>query len=205
MKKDVVFDKYKKIFNENGYRLYMVGGTSRDFILDRKIKDYDFVTDAKPEQIKKFLSNANYSFKKYGCVKIKDEKNNIDITTLRIENNYVDARHPKEIRFTSSIRIDSMRRDFTMNAIYIDENYKVFDYYNGIYDINNKVIRMIGDEEKRIKEDPLRILRAFRFSILYDFKIANDLKTSIVDNINEIKKLNPQKIKEELNKIIKNM
>lgn len=199
---DEVFEYFKKIFNENGFRLYMVGSASRDFLLDRTISDYDFTTDATPSDMKLFLKDGNYVFEKYGCVKTKYNKINIDITTHRKEEKYNDFRHPGEVVFTKDLKEDSKRRDFTINAIYIDEKYNIIDFYNGLDDLNNKILKTIGDPEIRFKEDPLRILRAYRFSIIYNFEIEELTKKAILNNINLLKNLNKNKIKEELNKII---
>ena len=201
--KNLIFEHFKSIFNDNGYRFFMIGGTSRDYLLNIEILDYDFVTDATPEEIKQFLPNANYIFSKYGCVKVKYNSYNVDITTLREEKDYQDSRHPNEVLFTKSIEIDSRRRDFTINAIYIDENYEVHDFYGGVKDLKNRVLRMIGDADSRLKEDPLRILRAFRFATIYDLTIENELNSSIVKNKNLLKNLNKDKINEELNKLLK--
>lgn len=204
MKKvDEVFEFYKKLFNENNFNLYMIGSASRDYLLNKEIKDYDLVTNATPDDMKKFIHDGNYIFEKYGCVKTKYNNKNIDITTLRKEQNYNDYRHPGVIIFTNSLKEDSKRRDFTINALYIDENYNVIDFYNGLNDLKNKMLRIIGDPEVRIKEDPLRILRAYRFSIIYDLEIDKSTKDALINNVNLIKNLNKDKIKEELNKIIK--
>lgn len=183
----------------------MIGGTSRDFLLGKEILDYDFTTDATPTEMKNFILNGSFVFEKYGCVKVKHEGFNIDITTLRKENNYSDSRHPNEIIFTTSIEEDSKRRDFTLNAIYIDENYQIFDFHNGLSDLNSKILRMIGDPDTRLKEDPLRILRAFRFATIYNFSIEKSLNDSIIRNKPLLNNLNKDKINEELNKLLKSM
>ena len=200
-----IYEHFKKIFNENGFRLFMIGGTSRDYLLNKEILDYDFVTNATPDQMKAFIENGNFVFAKFGCVKTKYDSFNIDITTLREESKYVDSRHPNEILFTNSIEIDSKRRDFTINASYIDENYELFDFYRGVQDLNNKVLRMIGDPDKRLNEDPLRILRAYRFATLYSLNIDKELNASIIKNKNLLSKLRKEKINEELNKLLKNV
>lgn len=201
--KNTIFEHFKSLFNENGFRLYMVGGTSRDYLLNIEILDYDFVTDATPSDVKKFLIDANFVFEKYGCVKTKYNGFSIDITTLREEKNYEDSRHPNEIIFTKDIKIDSLRRDFTINAIYIDENYELHDFHHGVKDLNDKVLKMIGDPDKRLTEDPLRILRAYRFATLYNLSIDKELSKSIIKNKSLLSKLNKDKINEELNKLLK--
>ena len=196
-----VFDSVALIFNRHGYRLYMVGGATRDYLLDRPILDYDFVSDATPEEMKTFLPDADYTFSKFGTVRIKVNRVKVDITTLRIEDEYVDYRHPSKVVFTKDIKKDYVRRDFTINAIYMDEEYNIIDYCGGLNDLNNKLIRFIGDPDKRIKEDPLRILRAERFEKKLGFKIEDETFKAIERNRHLIEELNPQKVEAELKKM----
>ena len=196
-----VFDSVALIFNRHGYRLYMVGGATRDYLLDRPILDYDFVTDATPEEMKAFLPDADYTFSKFGTVRIKVNHVKVDITTLRIEDEYIDFRHPSKIVFTKDIKKDYVRRDFTINAIYMDEEYNIIDYCGGLNDLNNKLIRFIGDPDKRIKEVPLRILRAERFEKKLGFKIEDETFKAIERNRHLIEELNPQKVQAELKKM----
>lgn len=198
-----VFDTLKKIFNAHGYRLYVIGGTSRDYLLKRELTDYDFVTDATPSEMKEFLPDANYRFEKYGSVRVKVNNIKVDLTTLRKENSYLDSRHPKDIVFIKNLEEDYVRRDFTINAIYIDENYKIIDFCGGISDLENKIIRFIGDPKTRIKEDPLRIYRAERFAQVLGFTLDPKTKKAMEECYDEVKKLNPEKIKEEMRKGLK--
>ena len=202
MKKEI-FIKLAKLFNENGFRLYMIGGTTRDFLLDKEVLDYDFVSDATPDDMKKFLLDANYHFEKFGTVRTKVDGVHIDITTLRKEGEYNDRRHPSKIEYVSDIKEDYIRRDFTINAIYMDENFNVIDPSNGMSDLKNKVIRFIGDPEKRIKEDPLRILRAERFEAKLNFVIEPHSLAAIKKYRYLLDEINPEKIKEELRKFDK--
>lgn len=198
-----VFDELKKIFNAHGYHLYVIGGTSRDYLLKRELTDYDFVTDATPSEMKKFLPNANYRFEQYGSVRVKINNVKVDLTTLRKEKSYLDSRHPKEIEFVKNLEEDYVRRDFTINAIYIDENYKIVDFCGGINDLENKIIRFIGDPKERIKEDPLRIFRAKRFAQILGFEIEENTAKAMEECYEETKKLNEDKIKEEMRKGLK--
>ena len=198
-----VFDTLKKIFNAHGYRLYVIGGTSRDYLLKRELTDYDFVTDATPSEMKEFLPDANYRFEKYGSVRVKVNNIKVDLTTLRKENSYLDSRHPKDIVFIKNLEEDYVRRDFTINAIYIDENYKIIDFCGGISDLENKIIRFIGDPKTRIKEDPLRIYRAERFAQVLGFTLHPKTKKAMEECHDEVEKLNPEKIKEEMRKGLK--
>lgn len=196
-----VFDKVALIFNQHGYRLYMVGGATRDFLLERPILDYDFVTDATPDEMKSFLKDADYTFARFGTVRLKVNHVKVDITTLRVESEYTDYRHPSKVTFTRSIKEDYVRRDFTINAIYMDEEYNIIDYCGGLLDLNNKLIRFIGDPDKRIKEDPLRIIRAERFEKKLGFKIEDETFKAIERNRHLIDELNPLKVESELNKM----
>ena len=179
----------------------MVGGATRDYLLDRPILDYDFVTDATPDEMKTFLLDADFTFAKFGTVRIKVNRVKVDITTLRIEDEYVDYRHPSKVVFTKDIKKDYVRRDFTINAIYMDEEYNIIDYCGGLNDLNNKLIRFIGDPDKRIKEDPLRIIRAERFEKKLGFKIEDETFKAIERNRHLIEELNPQKVQAELKKM----
>ena len=153
--------------------------------------------DATPEEIKTFLPGADFTFAKFGSVRVKVDGVKVDVTTLRVEEDYEDFRHPGKIKFVKSVEEDYVRRDFTINAIYMDGDFKVIDPSNGLEDLNNKLIRFIGDPEKRIKEDPLRILRAKRFANKLGFKIEEDSQKAIEKLNYLLDKLNPEKIKEE--------
>lgn len=198
-----IFLSLAKLFNKNGYRLYMIGGTTRDFLLGKEVLDYDFVTDATPEEIKAILPDANYHFAKFGTIRTKVEGVHVDITTLRKEGKYVDFRHPKEISFTKDINEDYVRRDFTINAIYMDEDFKIIDPSNGVKDLKDGIIRFIGDPETRIKEDPLRILRAERFETKLNFKIEDSSYAAMKKYRYLLDKINPDKINEEMRKFSK--
>ena len=194
---DKLFLFLDKKFRENGFVIFEVGGSVRDSLLGLGTTDFDFATDATPEEIMKFLPDANDTFARYGCIKYKGEFGRAEITTFRVEEDYDDFRHPKQVRFVKSLEEDYKRRDFTINAIYKDINGKIYDPANGVFDINNKIIRFIGDPETRIKEDPLRILRAKRFANKLGFKI-DDLTNEAIEKYSYLlDKLNPDKIKEE--------
>lgn len=203
MKKEI-FAKLSKLFNDNGYRLFMIGGTTRDYLLGLEVYDYDFTSDATPEEMKKFLTNANFTFAKFGSVRLKIDDIHVDITTLREEGEYLDYRHPSYIKYVKDIKEDYVRRDFTINAIYIDENMKVIDPSGlGIKDLENKLIRFIGNPQKRIEEDPLRIIRAERFAKKLNFKLEPETLKAIENCKHLLSELNPDKIKEEMKKMDK--
>ena len=196
MKKDLFIFLNNK-FNENGFSIFEVGGSVRDSLLGLEVFDFDFATNATPEEMMKFLPNVNDTFAKFGCIKYKGEYGRAEITTFRVENDYDDYRHPKTIKFVKSLDEDYKRRDFTINAIYKDIKGNIFDPSGGVNDLNNKLIRFIGDPEKRIKEDPLRILRAKRFAKKLNFKIEEKTQKAIDEFSYLLDKLNPDKILEE--------
>lgn len=203
MKKNLFF-KLCKIFNDNGYRLFMIGGTTRDYLLDIDLDDYDFVSDATPDEMKTFLPDANYTFSRFGTVKLKVDNTNVDVTTLREEGEYLDHRHPSYIKYVKDINLDYHRRDFTINAIYIDEELNVIDPTNrGVDDLEKKLIRFIGDPKKRIEEDPLRIIRAERFAKKLNFEIEPKSKKAIEECRHLLSQINPLKIEEEMRKMNK--
>ena len=191
----------ESLFNKRGFSLFFVGGSVRDFLLYKEFFDVDLVTNATPKDMKEFLTDADFTFEKFGFVKVKFEGESFDVTTLRIEEGYEDFRHPKTIRFTTKLEEDVLRRDFTINGLYMDTNLKVYDFVNGVNDLNNKVIKMIGDPLKRIKEDPLRIIRAIRFSLTYNFDIDSELKSAILQSVSLLESLNIEKIKQDIKKI----
>ena len=201
----IEFQNLHELFVKNGFVLYMVGGTVRDYLLGLPLDDMDVVTDAKPEDIKKFLPGASFVFARFGSVSYKTEKKvKFDITTLREEVGYEDGRHPDNIKFVKDLSIDVKRRDFTVNALYMDSNLKVIDYVDGQKDLDNRTLRMVGNPDIRIKEDPLRIIRALRFSLDYNLKIDGELDLAIKNNIDLLNKLNIEKIKQDIKKIKSN-
>ena len=172
----------------------MIGGTSRDYLLGLPVLDFDFVTDATPEEEKAFLPNASYSFARFGSVRLNANPNHIDITTFREEEGYDDHRHPRTIRFIKDMKADSVRRDFTINAIYIDSQGNAFDFHDGLQDLEKGLIRFIGDPYIRIKEDPLRILRAERFAKRLGFRIEEESQRAINELRGELVFLSPDKV-----------
>ena len=192
-----LFEFLDKIFKENGFSIFEVGGSVRDELLGLEVYDFDFATDATPEEVMKFLPDSNDTFAKYGCIKYKGEYGRAEITTFRVEEKYDDFRHPTKISFVKSLNEDYLRRDFTINAIYKDASGKIYDPANGVEDIKNKLIRFIGNPEKRIQEDPLRILRAKRFATKLGFEIELETQKAMEKLSYLLEKLNPDKIKEE--------
>lgn len=195
----------KKIYNilnkieKNGYEAYVIGGYVRDYILGINSYDVDITTNATPKDLNKiFKTNKNTDT--YGFYKINNSPYNFDITTYRIELEY-NNRHPK-IEYSNNLLDDLKRRDFTINCILMNKEGEIIDPLNGIEDIRNKKIKIVGNAKNKFIDDPLRILRALRFSIILNFKLDKE----IIKNINKYKKLiktlSLNRIKQEIDKIL---
>lgn len=183
---------------DNGFEVYLVGGYVRDYCLDITSTDYDLATNAKPSDLMKIFNNLKLS--EYGSVVLKYNSFNFEITTFRIEYSYQKNRFPK-FKYANSINQDILRRDFTMNALYMDINENIIDILDGRKDIDNKLIKMVGDPYKKIEEDALRILRAIRFATYYNFKLEKNLINAIKDLNYLVDNLSSFRIKSELDKI----
>lgn len=195
-----IYRNLAALFDSKGFLLYLVGGTVRDYLLGKELTDMDLVTDATPSEMKEFLSNADYTFEKYGSVRLKIDDIKFDITTLRKEEGYSDFRHPSMICFTKSLKEDVFRRDITINAMYMDKDLNIIDFVGGQKDISNKIIRMIGKPLKRINEDPLRIIRIYRFKLETGFEIERELNDVLELNFSKAKLINKDKINQEIRK-----
>jgi len=195
-----IFVDLAKLFEMNGFHLFLVGGTVRDYLIGKPLNDMDAATDATVDDIVKFLPDINQTFKKFGYSKIKFEDINFDVTTFRKESNYVDKRHPNDVVFTKDIEEDVKRRDFTINALYMDSSLKVVDMVDGVAAIKNKIIKFIGDPSIRINEDPLRIIRGLRFMVDLAFVIEQETFNAMKLNADLLSNLNPLKVKEEISK-----
>ena len=194
------FLSLSKIFADNGYKLFLVGGSVRDYLLEKVEFDLDVVTDATPLEMSQFLSkeNCDYTFDKFGAVRYFGFNRRFDITTLRKEEDYIDYRRPNKITFVKDIKIDAIRRDFTINAMYMDASLTIFDFYNGQQDLKNHLLKMVGNPFIRLKEDPLRIIRGLRFASDFDLNIDIDLSNAIIENKKLLTLINPLKIKEDI-------
>ena len=181
-----------------------VGGCVRKYLLNEKIDDIDIATILTVDQIKEKFKDTNLKVidtgVKHGSVTVVSENYKVELTTLR-KDIKTDGRHA-EVEFTNDWKQDSERRDFTINAIYLDINGKLFDPQMGIIDLKNKNIKFIGDPQKRIEEDYLRIIRFIRFKIMYDIEVEPTTSDVIKQNLNGIKKISKERILIELLKIL---
>lgn len=199
-----VFSAVKELetlFNKKGFSLFFVGGTVRDCLLKQDICDVDLVTQASPIEMKDIIVDGDFTYEKFGYVRAKFNGFVFDITTLRVEDEYSDFRHPRKIVFTNKLEEDCRRRDFTINGLYMDTSFNIYDYVGGVEDLNNRILKMIGDPNKRLKEDPLRIIRALRFSLSYKLTISDELKEAIISCKDMLESLNIDKIKQDIKKI----
>ncbi len=198
-----VLEIYKKL-RTAGFQGFFVGGCVRDFLMNRTITDWDLTTDATPEEIQKIFPTSFYD-NRFGTVGIplKDEYP-LEITTFRTESGYVNARHPEKVEWGKSIEEDLSRRDFTMNAIAatIELKTEYVDPYNGLKDIEKKLIRTVGLPDERFGEDALRLLRAVRFATQLDFNMEEETWKSILKNAELITKISGERIRDELLKIL---
>lgn len=159
-------------FTEAGFSIYIVGGAVRDHLLGRKTNDYDFATDAKPDEVKKMFRFVIPTGIKHGTVTVLFKGSSFEVTTFRIDGTYEDNRHPKAVFFVRSLEEDLRRRDFTINALAVDATSgRISDFHHGMEDLESGLIRAIGDPVKRFEEDSLRILRACRFAAQLEFTI----------------------------------
>ena len=189
--------------SKKGYEAYIVGGAIRDLIMGRTPHDYDIATNARPEQIKSTFPFTIDTGLKHGTVTVMDNHASFEVTTFRTDGEYTDSRHPENVEFISDVKGDMLRRDFTINALAYNESEGIIDCVGGIEDIKNKIIRCVGEPEVRFKEDALRMLRAIRFSVVLGFEIEERTKTAIKKYSVLIKKVSAERIREELEKILR--
>ncbi|MBU1032158.1 CCA tRNA nucleotidyltransferase [Patescibacteria group bacterium] len=194
----IILDKFQK----TGFQIYIVGGAVRDIIMGKPVSDWDFTTDAKPDEILKLFPEGYYD-NKFGTVGISIGPQNIlEITTMRKEGIYKDSRHPVEVSWTDKIEEDLARRDFTINAIALNTSGDFIDPYNGKSDIEQKIIRCVGNPDLRFKEDALRLMRAIRIATELEFTIEEKTLQSIKEDVGNLQQIAHERIRDELFKIL---
>ncbi len=198
---DKIILKILKKLEKNGYSAFIVGGYVRDKLLGKDSSDVDICTNALPKNVIEIFNLDRSTKDEYGSVNIKTKKYNIDITTFRIESDYKNHT-PKSVNYVNDLKTDLKRRDFTINSLVINSNEEIIDYYNGLKDLGNKKIKCIGSTKIRLSEDPLRMLRAIRFSIIYDFEIDDEIIRFIESNKVLIEDISYFRKKGELDKIL---
>jgi tRNA nucleotidyltransferase/poly(A) polymerase len=190
-------------FDKAGYEIYIVGGAVRDILMGRLVNDWDFTTNATPEEILKIIPEGFYD-NQFGTVGLTAEefKKPFEITTYRTEQGYSDARHPDKISWGKTLNEDLSRRDFTINALALDMDLKTIDLFEGQEDIKNKLIRAVGDANERFSEDALRMMRAVRIASELGFTIEENTFEAIRKNAALINKIAKERVKDELFKLL---
>ncbi|EOB8099137.1 CCA tRNA nucleotidyltransferase [Staphylococcus aureus] len=188
---------------DNGFEAYYVGGSVRDYVMGRNIHDIDITTSATPDEIESIFSHTIPVGKEHGTINVVFNDENYEVTTFRAEEDYVDHRRPSGVTFVRDLYEDLQRRDFTMNAIAMDTAYKLYDYFDGQQDINNRIIRTVGIAEERFQEDALRMIRCLRFQSQLSFDIAMETFEAMRTQMADIKFLSIERIVIELTKLMR--
>ncbi len=187
---------------EQGYDAYVVGGCVRDSLLHRFPADWDITTSAKPEEVKKIFKRTVDTGLQHGTVTVLLGKEAFEVTTYRIDGEYEDSRHPKEVIFTGNLEEDLKRRDFTINAMAYNDRAGLVDIFGGQEDLENHVVRCVGEPEERFTEDALRILRAVRFSAQLGFSIEEGTRKAARTLAHTLEHISAERIQAELVKLL---
>ena len=193
-----IIDRIRK----NGFEAFAVGGCVRDTLLGREPGDWDITTSAKPEEVKKIFGKTVDTGLQHGTVTIIRNRMGYEVTTYRIDGEYHDGRHPESVEFTSNLKEDLKRRDFTINAMAYSHETGIVDAFDGMDDLQNKVIRCVGLAHDRFTEDALRILRAIRFAAQLGFEIEGETYKAISDIAPNLKNVSKERIQVELTKLL---
>ena len=185
-----------------GYEAYAVGGCVRDTILNREPDDWDITTSAKPMEIKRLFPVTIDTGIQHGTVTVLKNHVGYEVTTYRIDGEYADNRHPKEVIFTANLKEDLLRRDFTINAMAYNHEEGIIDEYGGLDDIRDGIIRCVGNPYDRFSEDALRIMRAVRFSAQLGYKIEEETSKAIVKLSPNLASISAERINTELTKLL---
>ncbi|MDR1391596.1 MAG: CCA tRNA nucleotidyltransferase [Clostridiales bacterium] len=195
----------KKIMDEikrRDFEAYIVGGCVRDSILNVTPKDWDVITNARPEDVKEMFDCCSEIGLKYGAITVFLNGQKVEVATYRIDKNYVDGRHPESVFFVDNLDEDLKRRDFTMNALAYNDKEGLRDIFGGIKDINLKIIKVIGKAQNRFCEDYLRMLRAVRFGCQCGFELNEEIKFEIKKSSYLIQNLEVSLIRSEFDKML---
>lgn len=187
---------------QHGYEAYAVGGCVRDALLGREPHDWDITTSAKPEQVKALFKRTIDTGIQHGTVTIMEDHIGFEVTTYRIDGEYEDGRHPKEVQFTPDLKEDLRRRDFTINAMAYSPAKGLVDIFGGQEDLKEGIIRCVGSAEERFQEDALRIMRAVRFAAQLGFTIEEGTWKAIGKLVPNLKKVSAERIQVELTKLL---
>lgn len=191
------------VLMENGYEAYAVGGCVRDSILGRVPGDWDITTSALPMQVKELFRRTVDTGIQHGTVTVMLGRNGYEVTTYRIDGKYEDSRHPESVEFTPKLEEDLKRRDFTINAMAYNDEHGIVDIFDGVGDLQRKIIRCVGNAHDRFDEDALRILRAVRFSAQLGFGIEENTARAAKELAVNLKRISSERIHTEFNKMLK--
>ncbi len=194
-------ESVKSILNtlkKAGFEAYIVGGSVRDSLLGLTPDDFDICTNAKPADTVSLFNKTVNTGIKHGTVTVISGGKPYEVTTFRTDGAYNDFRHPDNVRFTSDLKDDLSRRDFTVNAMCYSEKEGLIDCFGGFDDLKNKTLRAVGNADLRFKEDALRILRLFRFSSTLGFSIENETYRAAIENAHLLENISRERIREEL-------
>lgn len=187
---------------DNGFEAYAVGGCVRDTLLGRSPQDWDITTSATPKQVKQLFDRTIDTGIEHGTVTIMLDHVGYEVTTYRIDGEYEDSRHPKDVIFTSNLIEDLKRRDFTINAMAYNDREGLIDAFDGIGDLEKGIIRCVGNPIERFSEDALRMLRAVRFAAQLGFEIEENTKNAVTELAPTIEKISSERIQIELVKLL---
>ncbi len=187
-----------RILRKAGFEAMLAGGCVRDMLLGKKPKDYDVVTDAKPDEICRAFRRTIKVGAKFGVIVVLMDREQIEVATFRAEEGYSDGRRPDKVSFTCA-KEDALRRDFTINGMFYDPlKRQIIDYVGGQRDLKRKIIRTIGKPQERFSEDYLRMLRVVRFAAQLDFKVEKKTLNAVRNNCRQITKISGERIAMEL-------
>ena len=184
---------------DQGAEVMLVGGAVRDAFLERETTDLDFATSLRPAELGRIFPEALGVDEKFGICSLRTDSHDVAFVTFREEGGYSDHRHPDEVRFSDDHSVDARRRDFTVNAIYVEPGSgRIFDPFGGVADLQDGVLRVIGNARERFEEDALRMLRAVRFSAGTDLALDEDALLGLREMAGLLEKLSPERMFEEL-------
>lgn len=186
----------------HGYEAYVVGGCVRDSILGKEPEDWDITTSAKPVQVKQIFKKTIDTGIEHGTVMVRLGGEGFEVTTYRIDGEYEDKRHPRQVTFTGRLKDDLLRRDFTINAMAYNPKSGLIDLFGGISDLEQGWIRCVGQARQRFDEDALRILRAVRFAAQLDFQIEEQTAEAIREKVADLRLISAERIRTELVKLL---
>lgn len=192
-----------RTLKQNNYDAYIVGGFVRDHLLNRSSDDIDITTSATPDEVEILFDKVRHTGQNFGGVTVFVNDHPFEVTTFRKEGAYVNHRYPTNVTFSSTLTDDLVRRDFTVNALVMDENEQIHDLVEGQADLNKKLLRAIGTPSERFHEDALRILRAFRFVSKLGFQLEQTTKDAIHEHRQLVQTVAIERIMQELDKIIR--